>query len=270
MSRAIGLLLLIAVIAIPVTYMGCGPRVEVAKDAIIKKLDSALGELNVKRKKVEMKQDELQDKLAQLRENRYRSEARLDLLASKKQKSEEALSSLKGKIEQVQTLIKEVKESSDGKITRNEKEYTAEDIQETANDVAAMFKAEQTKQASLVTSHTALASSVKFLKDQEETSSRLMRELDQKIGEIDAKKVAVDAVRENTSIAGDNQSISQSLETMSKEIEDLGVDVEAALRIETDKMKELSNTNSKVDEILSEPADLNATEKMLDELLNKS
>lgn len=266
MSRVIGLLLLVAAIAVG-AYVGCGPRVEVAKDAIIKRLDQALGELNVKRKAIELKQNELDGKLGLLRENRYRAEARLELLASKKQKSEAAMESLKAKIQQVQALIKEVQGSTEGKITRGDKEYTTADIQQTAEEVAGMFKAEQVSLASLVTSYDALEGSVKFLKTQEENSSKLMRELSLKISEIDAKKIAVDAVRENTTLAGGNESIGKSLEAMSKEIEELGIDVEAALRIETDKMKELSNTNSKVDEILSEPTDLNSTEKMLDDLL---
>lgn len=269
MSRVIGLSLLVVAIAIG-TYIGCRPQMEVAKDSIIEKLNAALGELDVKRKKIELKQVELRGKLEELSANKYRSEARLDLLAEKKRKSEEAIESIRGKIGQVQGLIKEVQESSEGTITRGDKEYTAEDIQETAEEIASMFKMEQAKLASLTTSYNALEDSVKFLKDQESNSKKLMRDLAEKISEIDAKKVAVDAVRENTTLAGDNQSISAGLEEMAKEIEDLGIDVEAALNIESDKMKELSNTNSKVDEILSEPTDLNSTEQMLDDLLKQN
>ncbi len=58
MSRAIGLLLLLVFIGVGL-YVGCGPRVGVAKDAAIKKIDDLLGPLNVKQKEVEMAYDEL-------------------------------------------------------------------------------------------------------------------------------------------------------------------------------------------------------------------
>ena len=273
MSRVIGLLLLVAVIAVG-AYVGCGPRVEVAKDAIIKRLDNALGELNVKRKKIELKQTELQGKLDELKANYYRAGARLDLMKEKKKNSEEAIAKIKGQIQQVQGLITQIKEKestdANAKITLNEKEYTAKDIQEVAESVAAEFKRAQAAQTSLDTSYTALEGSVKFLKAQVDNSNKLMTELSQKINEIDSKKIAVDAVKESTSLAGNNESISDSLAAMSKEIEDLGIDVEAALRIETDKMTELSTTSSKVDEILSAPTDLNSTGEMLDNLLKGS
>lgn len=266
MSKYLLLGLLIVGIAVG-TYAGCGPQAGVAKDKIMDQVNKALGELNVKRKAIEQKQAGLRDKLDILKKNRYTTEARLELLTEKKQKSEAALESIKSKITQLQALVQEVKTSESESIERNGKTYSAADLQAAAEEVASSYKSEQAKLASLVSSFNALDASVNFLKKQEETSSRLMRELEQKISEIDAKKVAVDAVRDNNAIAGDNKSISESLEAMAKEIEDLGVDVEVALRMETDKMTELDSATSKVDEILSEPSDLQSTEDMLNDLL---
>ena len=76
-------LLIIGVLAIAVgaiaVFNGCGPRVGVAKDAIIAKLDKALGELNVKRKSIELKQKELRGQLAKLKEEplSHRGETRV-------------------------------------------------------------------------------------------------------------------------------------------------------------------------------------------------
>lgn len=268
MSKIIGVLLLVGAIGLA-AYIGCTPQAGVAKDAIIKKLNSALGELDVARKKIEMRQTELQGKMADLQMNRARAEAKLELLESKKKKSEESIEKIRGQLESVKKMIAELKDSATEKITRGGKEYTKAEIQETAEQAASNFKNEQVKLTSLVTSYDALAGSVKFLKDQESTSRKLMKDLSDKISEIDAKKYAVDAVKENTAIAGDNSSISDSLAAMQKEIEDLGVNVEAALTVETEKMASMNSTSSKVDEILSEPADLNSTEEMLNDLLSK-
>ena len=105
MSKYLLLGLLVVAIAVG-TYIGCdgaGARAGVAKDAIIKKLDAALGELNVKRKKIELKQTELQEKLATLSAQRNRTEVRLELLQEKKENSAKKLESIKAKFNKSKT-----------------------------------------------------------------------------------------------------------------------------------------------------------------------
>lgn len=258
-----GLVIAIAAVAI----VGCGPRVEVAKDAIIKKLDKALGELNVKRAKIKKTQDTLRNKLEELRQNRHLAAAKLKLMESKKDKSKANVDDIMAKVETVRGLISQAKQSEDGTITRGDKTYTAEDIQKTAEEVAARAKAEKTKFAGYEASYAAMKKSVDFLIQQEKTSSDLMANLNQKIEEIDAKKVAVDAVKQASAIAGNDSSISDDLAKLEKEIEDLGVNVDAALSLETEKMTELQSATDMADDILSEPASLDNAEKMLDDLL---
>ena len=95
------------------------------------------------------------------------------MFESKKSKSEKTLGSILDKAKQVQTLVKEVKESSEGTIERNGKTYTAAQIDETAQEVMAMHATEQTKLKSFEVSYNALAESVKFLADQETNASKL-------------------------------------------------------------------------------------------------
>jgi uncharacterized membrane protein YczE len=51
-------------------YVGCGPRALVAKDKVIKEIDKVLGELNVKRKKVAMAYDKVENAYQGMREKR--------------------------------------------------------------------------------------------------------------------------------------------------------------------------------------------------------
>jgi DNA repair exonuclease SbcCD ATPase subunit len=269
MMKFLGLLMLVAVVGL-VAYVGCGTRAEVAMDQITKRLDKALGELNIKRKEIEKKQGELQAQLAELSEKRVQGQVRLELLQEKKKNSDEALASVRSKVQQVAELVKEANASESKKITRNGKDYTAADLQAAAKEVADALQSEEAKSKANLAGYNALKSSVDFLVAQEKQAKDLMGKLASKISEIDAKKIAVDAVRENTILAGDNKSIGSGLEQLSKEIENLGIEVEAALRIETEKMDSLSSSNSVADELLSAPpADLDATQKMLEDLLKK-
>jgi DNA repair exonuclease SbcCD ATPase subunit len=266
--KFLGLVMLVAVVGL-IAYVGCGPRGQVAMDEITKRLDKALGELNVKRKEIENKQAELQAQLSELSEKRVQGQVRLELLAEKKQKSDEALTAIKAKVAQVAELVKEANASESKSITRNGKSYSAADLQTAAKEVADALQAEDAKNKANLAGHNALKQSVDFLVKQEAQAKDLMSKLASKISEIDAKKIAVDAVRENTILAGDNKSIGSNLEQLSKEIENLGVDVEAALRIETEKMEQMSQQSSVADELLSAPADLDSTQKMLEDLLKK-
>jgi chromosome segregation ATPase len=265
--RFVGLLGLVAFVAIG-AYVGCGPRGQVAMDKITDRLDRALGEMTIQRKNIENKQTELRKQLETVKEQRIKSEVKLELLADKKQKLESVLNEVKGKIEQVNDLLKEANSSESKSIARNGKTYSANDLQNAANEVAMRFRNEKAQLDATIAGHNALEASVAFLKKQEAEAARLMNELGIKISEIDAKKIAVDAVRDNSEfIAGDNKSISANLEALTKDIEKLGIDVETALRIETSKMNEIAKTDSVADDLLSQPPDLDATQKMLEDLL---
>lgn len=258
---------MVAAIVGTVTIMGCGPRVQVAKDAMIKKLDKALGELNVKRAEIKQTQDRLRDKLSTLTTNRALAQSRLKLMASKKENAQKAVDRITAQAQRASDLLKQLKDSEDGTVTVNDKVYSADDVNQAAMKAAKMLKSEQGKLASLESSYQVMAKSVQFLVDQENTSKELMENLAQKVAEIDDQKFAVDTARQASSMSGNNDSINDELAKLAKEIEDLGVHVDAALSLETEKMNELNTANDMVDEILSGGPDLESTEKMLDDLL---
>lgn len=257
-----GLVVAIAAIAI----IGCGPRAQVAKDSIIKKLDSVLGELNVKRAKIEQERSKLSDRLDNVKEQRYRAEANRDNMKGKVDKSKAELEKRLGRVERAKELITQIKSSESGTIEVNGRQVTADEVQKAAEDAASKAQTEKTKLAGYESSYQAIDKSVKFLKDQEDQVSKMMDSFAQKINEIDAKKIAVDAVRQASSTTGD-KSINDDMAKLEKEIEELGIDIEAALRMETDKMNDLRSASSDVSDILTAPADLNAAEQLLDDLL---
>jgi chromosome segregation ATPase len=266
--RFLGFLVLVAVIGL-VAYIGCGPRGQVAMDQIADQLDKRLGAMNVQRKAIENKRNELQKQVSGLRERRITAEVKLDLLAEKKKKSEAALNEVKSQIEQLSELIKEANATETKTLDRNGKTYTAADLQAAANEKASAYKSAKAKFDSTVNGYNVLESSVAFLRNQETEATKLMNELTAKIAEIDDQKYAVDAVRENADfVTGENKSINANLEALTKDIEKLGIDVEAALRIESSKQSELTKSESVADELLSAaPTDLDSTQKMLEDLL---
>ena len=260
-----GLVVAIAAVAI----IGCGPRAQVAGKKIMDKIDKALGELDVKRQKIENKMNEVQTQMDEVKKGLYSTEARLEVLENKKKKSEEVIEDIKSKLVEVDKLVNEVKESEEKSIVRNGVTYSAEQVDSAAKQIIKDFELEQTKLSGLNTAYEALKESVAFLKDQKEKSSTMMTELEQKLAVIDSKKDALDTVRKNTILAGDNESISESLASLAEEIEELEISVNTDWNIQQDKMDEISSASTNIDDMLSSPDQLESTSAKIQELLNK-
>lgn len=260
-----GLVVAIAAVAI----IGCGPRAKVAGQKIMDKIDAALGELDIKRQSIADKMKEVQGQMDQVKKGLYSTEARLEVLGRKKTKSEEVITDIKSKLIEMDKLVNEVNESEDKSIVRNDKTYTAQEVDNAAKQIIKDFELEQTKLGGLNTAYEALKDSVSFLKDQKEKSTALMTELEQKLAVIDSKQDALDTVRKNTILAGNNDSISESLAKLSEEIEELEIGVTADWNIQKDKMDEISNKSTDIDDMLSTPDNLESTSAKIQELLNK-
>ncbi len=259
---AVGVLLL-GVVGIAV--VGCGPRAEVAKDKIIAQIDKVLGELDVKRKKIEINQQKLVGELADLREKRIGTQVRLEQLQKKKDASVKSLDKIKTDIGQLIARGKEVESSETKSITVKGKEYNAEDITRIATELTLRHKTALATVKNFDSSIQALSDSVSFLETAEKKAKEAMSKLNAKISEIDSKKIAVDAVRSATEIGNSDSSILDRINSLDKEIEDMFVDVETAMRVEQDKLDSMQSETSSADALLSVPVDLNSK---LDELSN--
>lgn len=260
-----GLVVAIAAVAI----IGCGPRAQVAGKKIMDKIDEALDKLAVKRQTIENTMKEVRDQMDEVKKGLYSTEARLEVLKNKKEKSEKVIEDIKSKLIEVDKLVNEVKESEEKSIVRNGVTYTAEQVDNAAKQIIKDFELEQTKLSGLNTAYDALQESVAFLKDQKDKSGTMMNELEQKLAVIDSKKQALDTVRKNTIIAGNNESISEKLASLAEEVEELEISVNADWNLQQDRMDEISNESTNIDDMLSSPDQLESTSAKIQELLNK-
>ena len=266
MVRYLVLGLLVAAV-ITGAVIGCGPRAEVAKDKIMKKLDSILGELDVKKKSIEMKMDTLRADTEKLVFQRARAEAKLNLMTEKRDAIKSTMDSLKGKLKKVSGYLEQAKSAEDGKIKIGEREISIAEFEKAATETIKDYEDEKKRLAAKDKAVELLGDSVNYLLAQEKTAKELMGQLKLKIEEIEIKKENVDTIKEARSFSGENKSINDQLASLEKEIDDLNIDLEATLKVEESKMKELTNSTSAVDEILKETPNLDSLGSKLDEIL---
>ena len=268
MKAVVGLLLVVVVVGLVAVY-GCGPRASVAGDKIVAQIDKVLGEMEVKKKKIEQDYRKLQSDMDNVRAQRIGTEVRLETLKKKQGNSAAEIDIIKGKMTRLSALVAEVKES--GSIERNGKTYTAEDLNKTAQELVEDYNKKKTEmETNLKTSIDAMERSLEFLKKQETAGKQMMEQIATKMEEIDSRKVAMDAVKSATATAGGQTSITDKYQSLNKEIEDLFANVETAMRTEEEKLKDLESHTSTADELLAEPTDLDATMSQLDAILGKS
>ena len=246
-------------------FVGCGPRAEVAKDKIIAQIDKILGELDVKRKKIEVKRRALVKDMEDLRKSRISTGVRLEQLAKK----EKSVNARMDKIVKDAAKLKERRAElgDDGKLERNGKEYTEDDLMALAQKLGKNAEILKNEKKMVATQIESLTRSFDFLKKQEATAKELMSKLEIKIEEIDSKKVAMDAIRKTKVAAGDQKSMSDRFEKLSEEIDGMFVDVESAMRLEEEKLTELQAETDSADELLYDPKSLDESMAELDAIL---
>jgi hypothetical protein len=109
------------------------------------------------------------------------------------------------------------------------------------------------------------------LASQEKAAVDMLAKLDLKIAEIKDKKIAIDAVKSATSMVGNDTSINDKINELTKQIDGMFVDVETAMRVEEQKLTDLQNQTSTVDDLLTETgSDLDATMSEIDAILGKN
>lgn len=270
MKALVGVLALVAVVG-AVAFYGCGPRGAVAKDKIVAQIDKLLGELDVKKKKIEQEYAKLKTDIENVRERRINTEVRLEQLTLKKKNAEGKITEIKGKMTALQALVKKATESESKSVENNGATWSAEQLNKASAELVAEYQAaEKELNSNLKTSIDAMTRSLDFLKKQEDAGKQMVVQIETKMQEIDARKIAMDAVKNATDLAGNESSITEKYGALSKEIEDLFVDVETAMRKEEENLQDLQSNTSIADEILAEPADLNSTLNQLNAILGNS
>jgi chromosome segregation ATPase len=266
MKNLILLLLGVALIGGVFYFAGCGPRMGVIADKAINAIDEALGKLNVKQKDIELKQASLRKDLDGVREKRISLEVRLEQMEKKRKGMETEVEATKAKLAKIQEILNSFTEGQES-IERNGTTYTRAEVQKMANSLVATHKSLTGEMAqALNTSVEAMKRSYQVLKDQESAGQDMMGKLDSKIAEIKGKKEAIDALKSTSIVTGDT-SIMTKISDLSKQIDDMDVDVETALRLEDEKLKDIVSQTKSVDDLLAEPNDMSSTMSEIDAIL---
>jgi hypothetical protein len=271
MAKYILIGLLVAAVAV-VSYVGCGPRVGVAKDAAIKKIDELLGPLNVKQKEVEMAYDKLKNATGDLRNKRIEAQVRLKGLNAKKIGYDTEKAKQVSDLTKLRQMLSDAE--STGSITRGDKEIPIAQLKTLADGTAKkmrLLKDHVTKNDVIA---AAWAKNLELLKKNDETSSTQLNKLEGQLDQIRSKKSALDAMKEAATIAGPGTSISDKFNDLTASVDELLVNIDTEFAIEEAKLDERIaevdlGSSLSIEELLDDKTDVSSTLSEIDALLKE-
>lgn len=268
--------LFLAVLAIgliaAISTVGCGPRVQVAKDKVIDKIDEMLGKLNVKLKKVEIAYDEVKTATEGLREKRIDAKVRLEKLQADAKRLEGERARLMAELQKAKPLLGQTADS-DGNIDHDGRPVSMEKLKSIADGAVRRVKAIDSQLNTRIKTLTnAYAQSLKAIKSNEETSTKQLAQLTNQIDEIKSKKSALDAMKEASSIVAPGVSLSDKFDELTSDVDDLLVDVDVEMATELEKIDERAtqveaSASESLEDLLNEKTDASSTVSDIDALL---
>ena len=252
---------------------GIGDRVGVVADKALKEIDKLIGDLDVQRKTVERKLNEVQTATRNVGEEYVRFEVKYKRALAKQDKLASDEAAVKSNLQKLKGLLGEAGET--GSVTRNDQEITKAKLETLAAEQLQQFKLIKTQSKQAETTVALLKQNVEMLSKQKSTSEQQLGKLSSMIEKIDGQIEILKAQRTAESIASPSKDINSGFEELEASVDKLSEDLEVQIAVTDEKLEarlqaldnELGNQTD-IDAILNDKDDVSTTLSDIDKALN--
>ena len=246
--------------------LGCSDssnaRIEVAKDNILAQVDSLLGEVDVKRRAVELAVQRLGGGIDKFKKGKIEARVRANSVA-------EQIAGLKQKIGEADKALSRLRDflMEDKDVELSGKTFTPAQLKEMAESAISARKALSSQIELLGQSRSRLEAVASTLESREKESAQKVSILKQQLSEIDDKVIALKAIQEATSISGTDTSV--DFVSVQQEVRSLStkVDVELAFHDEKWEQSEKDNDHLVLDSVIAETSTTSDTLAEIEKLI---
>ena len=229
--------------------VGCGARAEVAKEKLLKKIDSMLGEMDVKRKDIQIQMTGLKQGIEGLGKAKIKAQVR-------EEQVERDIQPLQDRTDRVDAALKTIRPQLDrkGKVEIAGVSYTPDKVSEMAGALIEERKTLSGRLDGLNQAKASLGKTVSVLQQKQDQYRAALAKLESQVAEIDAKMTAAKAMQEASASMGDSEaSLATNVSNLEEKVRDLMADVTATVLNENEKWDEAKATKeiNKVDDALS-------------------
>ena len=255
---------------------GCGgvqDRVGVVADKALKEIDKLIGNLDIQRKKVERKFNEVQVATRNVGEQYVRFEVQHKRELEKQEKLAADKAAVKSNLEKLKGLLDKAKES--GSTTYNNQEVTADKLKAMAADQLQTYERIKTQSKQVETTVGLLKKNVDHLALQKNTSEEQLTKLSAMIKKIDGQIDILKAQRTAESIGSPDKNINTGFEELQESVDKLSEDLEVQMAVNDEKLEARiraldseSGDQTDIDAFLNEKDDVSTTLSDIDKALN--
>jgi len=218
---------------------GCDARTQVAKEKALQKIDSLLGNIDVKRKEIELSVEALKEGLAGLRKAKITAQVKLDQLDRKAQPIVERLATVDDTLKRLRDHLK-----SGTAIEIAGRTYSQEELKSMATQVIAERKGAAEQRSVLRDAQARLRKVVATLERKQWDYEQRVSAIDNRVAVIDASRSALLAMKE----AGQAMKGGyEGLKRLNEKVSDLYAEVETGLIFEDAKWDKSSTEKFIID-----------------------
>jgi len=221
----------ICLLLLTFTLLGCGARGEVAKDNLLAKIDSILGEMDVKRKEIESSVSGFKDGIDGLRKAKIKAQVKQDQL-------ERMVSPLEQKLQELDTSLGKLRDhlASGEAAEIGGKSYSHEELKGMGDKVLAARKELVGQISGFKKSQESLQKAIDSLGRKQSEYEQRLAKLESQIAEIDSKTIALNAMKDASSAMGQSEkTLADNVDDLEEKVNELYADVEVELLSEDEK-----------------------------------
>lgn len=226
------LLLLVGLLA------GCGARAEVAKEKLLAKIDSLLGEMEVKRKEIGISVTALKEGINGLRKAKIKAQVKQDQIKRQSAPLEEKLKTLDNTLAKLRDHLASSEAAEIGGKT-----YSADELKTMGDKVLTARKELVSQIDGFQKSQDGLQKVVGSLDRKQTEYQQRLTKLESQIAEIDSKSIALKAMQDASAAMGESdKTLAANIDGLEDKVNDLYANVEAELLSEDEKWNETEAT----------------------------
>lgn len=252
-----------------VTVMGCGDstkaRVEVAKDAALKKLDNFLGSLDVKRKEIELAVKNLKQATAEIGKQKVKAQVKVDQIDAKAQPVRDQMAKADTSLKKFRDLI-----AADTPAEIGGKTYSVDEIKQMASKVIEARKGYESQIGGFEQSQAGLKKIVTTLEKRQHDLQGKITGLEASLTKIDTQMASAKAMKDASAAIGDSDaSLDQNVAKLEDKVADLMAETQGELALEGEKWDSAATEKEidSVDSIISKTQEPSNTLSEIDKIL---
>ena len=211
--------------------LGCGARVEVAKDKGLALVDDLLGKVDVKRKEVEIACRNMDAGLDQLKEGKIEAKIKQAQFSDRQTELEAKIADADKALGRLRDYLRENKD-----VVLSGETFSPARLKEMAETAIDARKKLANELEGAKTAKDRLGAIVVSLEQREKEGREKMKGLKQLLEEIDAKAAALKSIKDASMLSGGGATF--DFEKVEKQVKDLSIAVDAGLAFQDEKAKE--------------------------------